>query len=57
MTCDQCQMLSINGVACHEIGCPNSKARWNGNEWVQQYKCFECGCTVDIDDECCNEPF
>lgn len=23
--CSQCQTLVINGVACHEIGCPNSK--------------------------------
>lgn len=22
-TCDQCQALSINGTACHELGCPN----------------------------------
>jgi hypothetical protein len=21
--CDQCQLLRINGVVCHEIGCPN----------------------------------
>ena len=21
--CDQCEMLSINGVPCHEQGCPN----------------------------------
>lgn len=23
--CTQCQMLSINGLACHEAGCPNDK--------------------------------
>jgi hypothetical protein len=22
--CDQCQLLRINGVVCHEIGCPNA---------------------------------
>lgn len=22
--CDQCQVVRINGVACHETGCPNS---------------------------------
>lgn len=22
--CDQCQELMINGVRCHEIGCPNA---------------------------------
>ena len=23
LTCELCDMLSINGVACHETGCPN----------------------------------
>ena len=23
--CDQCVALMINGVYCHEIGCPNAK--------------------------------
>ena len=27
MNCDQCEMLSINGHACHESGCPNRNAR------------------------------
>lgn len=22
--CTQCEMLSINGLACHETGCPNT---------------------------------
>ena len=22
--CDQCQVVAINGIACHETGCPNS---------------------------------
>ena len=22
--CDQCEMISVNGQACHEIGCPNT---------------------------------
>lgn len=30
MKCDQCEMVSINGVACHETGCPNSRAKWDG---------------------------
>jgi hypothetical protein len=25
MNCDQCEMLSINGMACHETGCPNAR--------------------------------
>ena len=56
ISCDQCQMLSINGIACHETGCPNMGARWDSEsgEWIKQRKCFDCGCTVDADDECCN---
>ena len=56
MSCDQCQMLSINGVPCHETGCPNMGARWDAEsgEWIKQRECFECGCTVDTDDPCCN---
>jgi hypothetical protein len=56
VSCDQCEMLSINGIACHETGCPNMGARWDSEsgEWIRQRKCFECGCTVDADSECCN---
>lgn len=35
--CDSCQELNINGVNCHEIGCPDS---WKDYE----IECFECGC-------------
>ena len=35
--CDSCEMLGINGMACHETGCPDA--------W-KDYKiaCFQCGC-------------
>ncbi len=34
--CDQCNPAMINGVYCHETGCPN--------EWRDIKKdCFECG--------------
>ncbi len=36
ITCDQCVMLSINGLPCHELGCPNA---WQG----QRRKCKWCG--------------
>ena len=49
MTCDECEMLTINGCACHESGCPNMQARWDGEDWQQQTECRECGCTVDCD--------
>lgn len=54
--CDQCELLMINGVACHETGCPNSGARWDkdGRRWARQRVCFECGCTVDADAPCCS---
>jgi len=53
--CDQCQLLSINGTACHETGCPNSGARWDSESgWIKQRTCFECGFTVDADDLCCS---
>lgn len=54
MQCDQCEMLSINGLPCHESGCPNMRARWDGERWIKQRKCGECGCTVDASDPCCN---
>lgn len=25
--CSQCQALIINGVACHETGCPNAREK------------------------------
>lgn len=28
--CRQCEALAINGVACHEHGCPASDERWVG---------------------------
>lgn len=58
MKCDQCQMLSINGVACHETGCPNSRKTWDGErgEWIRFIECFECGCDVEEGTVCgCDE--
>lgn len=51
MKCDQCEMLSINGMPCHERGCPNTNRRYDSDtqEWVRQITCRECGCTVDAD--------
>ena len=34
--CDQCEILSINGVLCHEHGCPNAYRD-------EKRKCFDCG--------------
>jgi hypothetical protein len=56
VSCDQCEMAAINGVPCHEHGCPNANARWDeeSGRWVRQRKCRECGFDVDEDDPCCS---
>ncbi len=35
--CDSCSPSRINGVICHESGCPDA---WRD----KTYECFECGC-------------
>lgn len=35
--CDGCQIAYINGVRCHEHGCPEA---WKD----KPVECFECGC-------------
>lgn len=56
ISCDQCQMLSINGMACHEHGCPNSSKVWEQGEWVKYRECRECGCDVRDGEQCdCQE--
>jgi hypothetical protein len=54
--CDRCEMLSINGTATHERGCPNQNSRWDSTrqDWVKQRRCAECGMDVDADDPCCS---
>ena len=54
--CDQCEIARINGVLCHETGCPNMNARYDADsgEWIKQRECFYCGCTIDADDPCCS---
>lgn len=53
--CDSCEMVSINGMACHETGCPDAwrdkvvECRWCGTMFVPEYRhqttcsrdCFE----------------
>ncbi len=57
VTCDQCELLRINGVICHEHGCPNQDKRFEDGEWVSYSECFICGCDVRQGDTCsCNEP-
>ena len=35
--CDSCEVLNINGINCHEYGCPDV---WKD----YPVECFECGC-------------
>jgi len=35
--CDSCEALMINGILCHEQGCPDA---WRDKE----RECKECGC-------------
>ena len=54
--CDQCEALMINGVFCHEIGCPNSGKKWIDGEWIAFYECFICGYDVRDGETCgCQE--
>jgi len=57
MRCDQCEALMINGVFCHETGCPNRDKVYDklNREWRAVKQCPECGCTLWADDErgCC----
>ena len=58
MKCNQCEMLSINGVPCHETGCPNSDKVWHDGEYVREYACPECGELYAERSEagdCCND--
>ncbi len=44
--CSQCEALCINGVACHEIGCPNMTYECHGcsNKVARHQKyCEDCG--------------
>lgn len=33
-SCDQCQALFINGIYCHEIGCPNMRKVKVDGGWI-----------------------
>jgi hypothetical protein len=52
VNCDQCQMLSINGIPCHETGCPNSRKTYRYGAWILIVECRECGCEVESGTSC-----
>lgn len=43
-SCESCQMLSINGLPCHEIGCPEAwrdgavECEWCGQEFEPEQR-------------------
>lgn len=48
LNCDNCEALMINGIFCHETGCPTGKAT---------PLCKECGNLLTDDNElCCFDP-
>ncbi len=54
-SCNQCSALVINGVFCHEHGCPNEHKKFDSDsgEWKSVIKCRECGCDVEEGETCC----
>jgi hypothetical protein len=45
VTCDQCHAVIINGIPCHEAGCPNAMHECNGcHELIpmRQRYCTDC---------------
>lgn len=58
MKCDQCDSAYINGVFCHEHGCPNANKVWDKESemWVSVYECSECGEMIPEGESCpCQE--
>jgi hypothetical protein len=52
--CNQCDSMTINGVYCHETGCPNMGKTWIEDEgqWVSFIPCHDCGFDVREDTIC-----
>ena len=51
--CDQCEAAMVNGVFCHEHGCPNARKTWViGRGWVRFLECRECGYDVEEGETC-----
>lgn len=51
MNCEYCEMTTINGLACHETGCPMA--------WMTERRvCLWCGMKFSpkyYQQECCDE--
>ena len=48
--CEQCQLVIIQGIPCHETGCPSS---WIDPLTDEGYPvdCWECGCDFIPDEK------
>lgn len=55
MHCDQCNAAMIQGVFCHETGCPNSRKTWDPESecWRTGVACWQCGEIVFEGEVCC----
>lgn len=58
MHCDSCELLRVNGVVCHETGCPQShigtlrECKWCGQEFGpedrhQRFCCDSCAASYN----------
>ncbi len=63
MKCDKCQALMVQGVFCHEKGCPNRNAVWGEDlgKFRMLYRCRQCNESYLYEEQavkCCadNEP-
>ena len=60
--CEQCEALIINGILCHEHGCPDAwkdykrECTWCGQEFMPEYKdqthCSEQCTNTEFSDQC-----
>ena len=52
--CDQCSADMINGIFCHEAGCPNQGKKWDGEReaWISYHPCSICGLEVEEGEIC-----
>lgn len=50
--CDQCDSLVINGIYCHEGGCPNVDKEYSFEEkrWIKKLEDFDFDMTEEIQD-------
>lgn len=48
--CDSCEAVRINGILCHETGCPDAwkgykkECKWCGSEFLPEEKHQTCCC-------------